>query len=240
MYTDSLDQYHIIFTKTDNSHNMANFSNPCYIANLMTHASVGVIVKSFFEESKLTLLSKIIDINELDLKDNNKFIINIISNNLHSNKEFLTFYKPKEFSINQVKYLSLNLEEKIKFDFNDKSIYKYEYINKDNSTEYLIFNFESDIDFTLLFANGSKIEEKPFYETKNNIIEINMTKPGVYYFQFCGQNSNEKQDNTYFIAHIGRIIENEKEQILNFAEKRVYFDLPLNKKSEKNEMLLLY
>ena len=239
-FTESLVQYHMILAKTDNLRNIDTFSNPCYLANLMTHNSDKIITKTFFEESKLTLLSKIIDLKDFDFEENDKFVISIISNNLHPNTKFLAFYEPKEFSIKPTKYLSFNLEEKTKFDFDEKNIFKFDYINKYNSIEYLIFNFEADIDFILFITDGITVEEKQFYKSENNLFEIKLEKSGIYYFKFYNESSDGKQYNTFFVANIRNIIEIEKEQVFNFSEKRVNFDLPLNKKSGKNEMLLLY
>ena len=236
VYTETLIQYHIIISKVDDLNNNENFSNPCYLANLMTHNSDNIIIKTFFEESKLTLLYTIIDISEFNINENDKFIFNIISNNLHSLNEFLTFYKPIEFSINKEEVLSINLEEKIEFDFDKKSIFKLNYTNNYDLIEYLIFTFDSEIDFTLYFTDGVKVEEKHFYKSDNNLIEIKLIKSGIYYFKFYNKNSGGDKQKTYFSVYIPSNIEIKKEQTFNFK----YFILPLKKTSEKNETLLLY
>ena len=217
VYTGNLTQYYIIAAKKDNSNNKDTFSNPCYLAKLMTQNSDKIIVKSIFEKPQISLLAASIDINKLDLNENDEIVIDIISNNINSKNEVLTFYKPIEFNDEQNEYLSFNFDEKTKFDFDKRSKFKYDFINKNNSTDYLILRFESDIGFIFLYTDGIKTEMKEFRESNNNKFEIALSKSGTYFIEFYNEDVDEDEFKAYFTAHILKGLD-----IIDLSEKSYY------------------
>ena len=202
VYTSSLTQYYIIAAKKDDSNNKDTFSNPCYLADLMIQNSSKIVVKTIFEEPELPLLAASIDINKLALDEKDEIVITIISNNINSKEEVLTFYEPIEFNDKKDEYLTFNINEKTNFDFDKRSKFKYEYININNSTDYLILRFEFNNDFVFLYTDGINIEMKQFEKSNDNKFEIALTKSGVYYLEFYNEDVEGDVSEATFTAEI--------------------------------------
>ena len=253
VYTNNLNRYHVIAAKKDNLNNKDSFSKPCYLANLMKKND-NIIVKTILEEPLSDIFYISLDINKLVLTKNDEIVVNIISENLHSKKEVLTFYKPIEIKNNQEEYTSIKLNTKTSFDLYKNRRFKYQYTNKNNYTDYLVFKFETSKYFCLELhiINDKKTQIKEYYQTRNNTIEIKLKKSGNYYFEFyniSGYDYYEEEDeegrvDKSFIATIDStcvgIIDLSKEsyssleELFAFEEREPKFYKVQNLKKDKN------
>ena len=217
VYTGYLTQYYIIVAKKDDSNNKDTFSKPCYLANLMTLNSDKIVVKTIYGEPKFPIIAVSININELVLDEKDEIVFTIISNNINSKDEILTFYKPIEFNDEQNEYLSFNCYEKTNFDFYKRSKFKYDYININNSTAHLFLRFESDEDFYILYTDGIKTEVKQFEKSNNNKFEIVLSKSGTYFLEFYNEDVERDEFEASFTAEILNNLD-----IIDLSQKSYY------------------
>ena len=94
-YINSTTKYIIIISSEEEDKTMDNFNNPCYITKLATERPDKIIVENFFYAGENESITAEVDIDNI-INDKNKYIINIISQELRFSKK-LNFYIPKNF-----------------------------------------------------------------------------------------------------------------------------------------------
>ena len=95
-YKKSNTKYIIVIAPEEGDNTEDNFNNPCYVAKLVTDRPSGVKVVNFFDVGEKDSITAEVDITDI-LNKNNKYIVNIISQELRFEKK-LNFYSPKKFS----------------------------------------------------------------------------------------------------------------------------------------------
>ena len=92
-YKNSVTKYIIIITSEDNNNTLDTFNNPCYITKLVTERPNGVKIVNMYDIGESDLINAEIDVSDILNKDN-KYIVNIISEELRFEKK-LNYYTPK-------------------------------------------------------------------------------------------------------------------------------------------------
>ena len=95
-YKNSNTKYIIVIAPEEGDNTEDNFNSPCYLAKLVTDRPSGVKVVNFFDVGEKDSITAEVDISDI-LNKNNKYIANIISQELRFDKK-LNFYSPKKFS----------------------------------------------------------------------------------------------------------------------------------------------
>ena len=215
-YYNSLTQYSIIVAKKDSLNNAESFSNPCHLGKLLTHNSENIIVKSFFHYSDTTKLTKIIDVADLISGITNELVISVVSNNMNYSP-FLTFYTAKEYQYEiYEEILTFNFGEKTKFDFDKKSIFKFDYTIKSNNDK-LKLQIEAKIGINIGFSDGNN-KETYKYLPEEKLLKIPLSKSGKFYLSFSKLNEDEDDNDLSFIADI----ENKLIEVIDLSKDKYY------------------
>ena len=97
-YGYSSTKYIIIIAKKKGENSENNFSNPCYLAKLLSGKTKEVKIINIFDIGEKDLIEADVDIRDIDDKSNGNYIVNIISQELRFSKS-MNLYKPKIFNI---------------------------------------------------------------------------------------------------------------------------------------------
>ena len=128
-YKNSNTKYIIVIASEEGDNTEDNFKNPCYITKLVTDIPSGVKVVNFFDVGEKDSIEAEVDITDI-LSENNKYIVNIISQELRFEKK-LNFYNPKHFSHNSIKPIDIAIESEQEIDFiNKKNAFELKYNNE--------------------------------------------------------------------------------------------------------------
>ena len=94
-YKNSNTKYIIVIAPEEGDNTENNFNNPCYLTKLVTDRPSGVKIENYFDVGDKNIITAEVDITDI-LNKNNKYIANIISQELRFEKK-LNFYSPKTF-----------------------------------------------------------------------------------------------------------------------------------------------
>ena len=95
-YRYSTTRYIIIIASEEEDNSIENFQSPCYLAKLATDKPNGVKIENFYSSGEDITLKAEVDISEIVNRNNNKYIVNIISQELRFDRR-INFYFPKTF-----------------------------------------------------------------------------------------------------------------------------------------------
>ena len=95
-YKRSTTRYIILIAQKKDQNNLDNFNNPCFIAELLNKKPQGLLTDVIYDAGESNSIYAEVDISNI-LFDDNKYLINIISQELRFDKK-INFYEPKEFS----------------------------------------------------------------------------------------------------------------------------------------------
>ena len=93
-YKNSNTKYIIVIAPEEGDNTEDNYNSPCYLAKLVTDRPSGVKVVNFFDVGEKDSITAEVDITDV-LNKNNKYIANIISQEMRFDKK-LNFYSPKK------------------------------------------------------------------------------------------------------------------------------------------------
>ena len=207
----SINKYHVIIAKKNEKNNINSFSNLCYLAKLMINNSDSIVVKTVYNhEVKFTTTD--IDINKLNPKSDDEFIVNIIGERLNV-PDLIYCSEPKEFKLEEQKEaIEINKGEEITFDLEKRNYFKFEYI-KENDNQSLYFFFNTNEEFHIILFENENYKILNYYGGKDN--QFNLFSPGIYYISLIGdQKFPNINNNTFSIYISGGIFD-----AINFSEK---------------------
>ena len=93
-YKKSSTRYFIIIAPKTEYNSEEHFANPCYITNFIIEPNKNVKIETIFDIGENDIINA--EVNISDIKEGNKYIVNIISQELRFDKK-LNYYKPKIF-----------------------------------------------------------------------------------------------------------------------------------------------
>lgn len=97
-YKKTLTKYFIIISQKNETMTEDNFSNPCFIANLIINTPKDIKIINVLDLGEKDLITEEVDISNIPSKSN-EYLINIVSQELEYEK--LNFYSPKTHKINK-------------------------------------------------------------------------------------------------------------------------------------------
>ena len=95
-YINSTARYVLIISENNEKNTFDNFNNPCYITKLVNEKAKGYKIVNIFDNGENDSINVEVDINEI-LGNNDKYIINIISQELRFEKK-INYYTPIIFT----------------------------------------------------------------------------------------------------------------------------------------------
>ena len=147
-YKSSSTRYIIVIAPADENNSFDSFSNPCYITKLVTEKNDNIKKIDVVETGENDLIN--IEIDPYDLQEinkNNKFIVNIISQELRFGKK-LNYYTPSIFYIpkeeeEKEEQIEFGKEKTFNFNVNRKTFYM-PYTKKSKTNEMFLLNYKLD------------------------------------------------------------------------------------------------
>ena len=216
-----LNKYYIIIAKSDYTNSISSFSNYCQIGKMMATNSNSIIVKTIIEKSEKENILASVDINKLNHKENDKIVINIINYNILSNNEFF-LYRAIEYQFSTFnEIIEFNLEEKVKFDFDKRSQFKFNYEHKGDMPLKIDFIIDSAYTFKLMFGDEENIKNYNI-NAYDNFVEVELKKSGTYYLKFhskSNEHDGEESDNYFSVFIPNKVIDT-----INFDQKSYYYN----------------
>ena len=181
IYINCLGQYYIFIAKNDNNNNIENFSNACYISNMILNKTQNLIIKTIRikNNDELTPLISLIDISQLNIAKNDELVVTILGYNSFD------LYKPKELKLENKNPIEFKIGEQVEFNFNkEKIFFKFEYNKHNNDLPQIIyFNFSQNIGFYILLINNKKTKMIELHG-EEELINITLANSGTYYLEF--------------------------------------------------------
>ena len=205
--SNAVGKYYLLIAKKDALNNKDSFSDICYISKLFINNDFNSIYVKNINTTPIInssyLKSEDIDISQLNIKNKDELIYNIIGLYSDFSDKLLKVYEPKE-SIQKV--IEINLEEKVKFKLNDKNIFKFKYNHYGDKKRliYIYLNNAIYIDIYLTELNGESkgIDYSPYFYNS----EIYLTNSGIYYLEFYPYYYQEyKNEGSLFVFLCGLI-----------------------------------
>ena len=211
---------YIVVALVDDNNKLSTFNQHCYLSKLITeNINSNYILKILyydFSSSNEYILKKI-DISSLNTNTNNKFVLNVIAEDLSNNK--LQFNSALECIPEQTKEIQLN---KI-YTFGDNkdlrinNYFKFNY-NDENQKEFVLAlkTLESYNSLIMdIYIEGPEISIKQsINKYSSHEICFNLTKSGVVYFKFVMKGGRNGKFN---VLPLKKTI-----NIIDFKEK-IYF-----------------
>ena len=177
----------------------------------MINNSDSIVVKTVYNhEVKFTTTD--IDINKLNPKSDDEFIVNIIGERLFR-PDLIYCSEPKEFKLaEQKEAIEIKIGEKITFDLEKRNYFRFEYV-KENDNQTLYFFFNTSEEFYIIFFENDNYKILEYYVHKDNKFKLN--SPGIYYISLIGNQKYPNMNNNTFTTYIsGGIFDT-----INFSKK---------------------
>ena len=95
-YKKSTTRYIILVAQKNDENTLDNFKDPCYITGLLNHRIQLLKIESIYDVGDNDSVNAEVDITDILSNKDNKYIMNIISQELRFDKK-INFYEPKEF-----------------------------------------------------------------------------------------------------------------------------------------------
>ena len=95
-YKQSTTRYIILVAQKNDENTLDNFKDPCYITDLLNHRIQLLKIESIYDVGDNDSVNAEVDITDILSNKYNKYIMNIISQELRFDKK-INFYEPKEF-----------------------------------------------------------------------------------------------------------------------------------------------
>ena len=176
-------------------------SDICYVSKLFTKNDINSIYVKNISYSPISgssyLKSDDIDISELNIKNNDELVYNVIGFYNDFTDKLFKVYEPKE-SIQKI--IEINLEEKVKLKLDDKNIFKFKYDNFINEKQFLYFYFNNaiylNIYLTELNGESKEITYSPYYDN----LDAYIINSGIYYLEFYPSYYQEYKNEGSFMA----------------------------------------
>ena len=231
----SLNRFYLIAAKKDELNNKDSFSNMCYVAKLMINNSDSIIIKTIYENPKEDICSSEIDLTQLKPNRNDIFVMTIIDESLFT-KESIQYYQPVEFKLEQKVAKEIKLGEKVKFDFEDRNYFKFEYKNENFTDEILYFSSESQNKFYVILyePDTNKMQSSEYDNNSENTNSFKLPKSGIYYFEICLiYKLSRKSDDSFILFKSGRIIDT-----IDLSQKIYYGNVKIGAKVKSNSSMI--
>ena len=225
-YIKSTTKYIIIVASEGEDNSYENFNNPCYIAKLATDKPSGVKIENFFSagEDNNTITVQV-DISDVINSNNDKYIVNIISQELRFEKK-LNFYTPKKF-IHKENAKNIEIGTKTVLDLsNNKAFYNLQLNESPQEDKILLLYYKLDNENPLTVKiNNPDNQVKSFnIINKEGFISFVYNKNGIYGFHFKNNDDNEKlRNNNNAITGEFSIISTESPFNLNLKNDNIEF-----------------
>ena len=183
-------------------------SDICYVSKLFTKNDINSIYVKNISYSPISgssyLKSDDIDISELNIKNNDELVYNVIGFYNDFTDKLFKVYEPKE-SIQKI--IEINLEEKVKLKLDDKNIFKFKYDNFINEKQFLYFYFNNaiylNIYLTELNGESKEITYSPYYDN----LDAYIINSGIYYLEFYPSYYQEYKNEGSFMAILYGLID---------------------------------
>ena len=95
-YKQSTTRYIILVAQKNEENTLDNFKDPCYIKDLLNHRIKLLKIESIYDVGDNDSVNAEVDITDILSNKDNKYIMNIISQEFRFDKK-INFYEPKEF-----------------------------------------------------------------------------------------------------------------------------------------------
>ena len=233
-YINCLNQYYIIIAKKDKTNSRGFLDDICKIGKLMTQNSNSIMVKTIFENSEKQFIMASVDISKLNIQQDTTIMVNVINYNVLTFND-LSFDKPQEFNVSNSEEIEFNLEQKVEFDFGKRSQFKFNYTQDENTPLIVYFIFESVYTYNFMVVKDDNIKDYSI-NYKDNIINLNLTKSGVYYFKF--HTKNNEHDGGEQVNYFTTYIPNKVIYTCNLTEKVYYNNDQLFSKKDLGPRLI--
>jgi len=222
--SDYLEYYYIFIAKKDHINNIESFSNKCYISKLFINNNFNsILVKRIYKKCKDNshYILDNIDISELNLDNNEKLVVTVISKNDHFSNDLFKFYWPKE--INKTIIKEIRLEEKTHFNLENNSIFQFEYNhNLNNKKQKLSLFFNKLFFLEIILTHNDEIKKE--YYSNNADFSFILTDSGKYYLEIY------KAFNSFVNTTEGTFIA--------ILTERLIDTIDLSKKEYKNDKMI--
>ena len=182
-------------------------SDICYVSKLFTKNDINSIYVKNISYSPISgssyLKSDDIDISELNIKNNDELVYNVIGFYNDFTDKLFKVYEPKE-SIQKI--IEINLEEKVKLKLDDKNIFKFKYDNFINEKQFLYFYFNNAIYLNIYLTelNGESKEIRRYSPSYSNL-DAYLTNSGIYYLEYYPFNEEYKNEGSFIVLLYGLI-----------------------------------
>jgi len=193
--------YYILIAKKNEIINKDSLSDYCYMAKLFINNDFDSFFAKNIYKGPTTdspdLIGVDVDIGKLNITNKSEIIINIIAFLGDFSGKIFRLYEPRETIQN---IIEINFEEDVKYNFKNKSIFKFEYNNSfgdEHQKIYFSFNKIYYINIYLSQANGDI--KKIDYNFNNDNVFNYLTNYGVYYLEFYTNFEGYDEDNFIII-----------------------------------------
>ena len=201
-------RYYIIIAKKDDTYNLDNFSNECYLASLMIKEDENILLKTIYEKNKRRLVVFDIDISKLNPAENDELVMSIISSDFDQTNS-LYFYEPKEFKLEKKEAIEFKLGEKVNCNPKDRDYFKLKYNKEKESSSTVFFGFSEPILGILLTEPSGKYQIITWEdEDLSDFFEVTLNENGDYYFEFFNIEDSVSYDNYFSTLVEGGKIKN--------------------------------
>ena len=185
-----LENYYVLIAKKDHINNIKSFSNKCYLSKLFINDDFNsIFVKQIYKKPKnnSNYILDNIEISKLNLENNAKLVVTVISLFKDFSREPFKFYQVKE--INKTIIKEIRLEEETYFNIENNSIFQFEYNHNSNyRKQKLSLFFNVYIYLEIILTHKDEIKRKPYLH--NNDCDFILTDSGKYYLEiYIGFNS---------------------------------------------------
>ena len=233
-YTSGYYKFYIIVALEDDNNNLSTFNQYCYLTKLITeniNSNYSLKISYDYLTSSDYTIAKI-DISNLKADINNKFVMNIINEDL-ANKN-LKFNSPIEFIPERTKEIELYNS----YEFRKNSYFRFNYTGqKLQEFKLQIIDSRTFSSGTLIiYIEGPDINSEYSLKLDADFINIyfNLTKQGIVYIKFIYK---EKIDDNFSgkfnVYPIKKTID-----IIDFNKKIYFFNYTLE--TENNELIIIY
>ena len=226
-YVNLTTKYIIIITSEEGDNIIENFKNPCYIAKLATDKPAGVKIKNFFNvvEDNETIITAQVDISDIINNNNEKYIVNIISQELRLYKK-LNFYKPETFE-HKLSVEDINMGENKEFDLSSNKAYfniKLSEAPKENKMLLLHYILDSVNPITININSPNNKEESFNINNKEGFINFLYDKSGDYKILFKKTETEKLRNSNSAIKGTFEIDSTDKPFSLKLNEEEIEFN----------------
>ena len=242
-YIGSTTRYFIVIAPKDEKNSYDNFSNPCYITNLVIEKSENVKIVDIFDTGEKGLISVDVNISNL-LNINNRLIINIISQELKFEKK-LNYYTPRMFYYKKEEAIKIDIKSEIEFDFlNNKSYFSLSYEKLSQQNEMFLLNYKleqrSPLTIRLIRISTPDLKEELFPIDKlEGYINFLWDQNGTYLLEFEKEKIQNLKNNEDNIKGTFKIYSTEESFELDITKDTLEFN-EFNIEREETPSLKFY